>query len=115
MCKLIHFISQPDLVTEAAVLAIERENAMAEKEAAVVEKNSTIAGADNQPGLSMSESAQVTVEGQISNCLVQDMIGTGSAGIEEPLEQSGQTLQQAYIQGTQDGTLYYFTGELPTL
>ncbi|BFZ01597.1 hypothetical protein BsWGS_04636 [Bradybaena similaris] len=105
--------AKSDSVTEAAVLVIERENAMADKEAAD-EKHSALTSTVNKSEcLSVSESTPLIVEGTISDCLVQDMIATSAS--EEPAEQSGQTLQQAYIQGSQDGTLYYFTGELPTL
>lgn len=94
-------------------MVIERENALADKEAAN-EKDPALTSTVNQSEcLSVSESTPLIVEGTISNCLVQDMIATSAS--EEPAEQSGQTLQQAYIQGSQDGTLYYFTGELPTL
>ncbi|CAG5133204.1 unnamed protein product [Candidula unifasciata] len=105
--------AKSDSVTEAAVLVIERENAMADKEAADENDSTQPSTVDQSECLAVSESAPLIVEGTISDCLVQDMIATSTS--DEPAEQPGQTLQQAYIQGTQDGTLYYFTGELPTL
>ncbi|KAH9492117.1 hypothetical protein Btru_027003 [Bulinus truncatus] len=93
----------------AAILIIESDNAVNSKSGSLEEKDAL----EGHP--SALESTSISVDDQVSGCLVQDIIGTAAAVIETPLEQSGHGLEQTFIQGNQDGTLYYFTGELSSL
>ncbi|XP_013096125.2 zinc finger protein 267-like [Biomphalaria glabrata] len=93
----------------AAILIIDSDNCKTEIDA---EKN-TLSSLDVYP-VSL-KGATISMDDQVSTCLVQDIRGSAATVIEAPLEQSAQCLEQAFIQAHSDGTLYYFTGELPTL
>ncbi|CAL1527292.1 unnamed protein product [Lymnaea stagnalis] len=102
--------------TAAAILIIESEDTLGEKVNTVEEKTAATSALEgHSEALTTCEAPNIIVDNQESSCLVQDIIGSAATVIEEPLDQSGQGLQRAYIQGSQDGTLYYFTGELSTL